>query len=153
MIFKMVYTDQLFAMFLQPNPTRITSIDQLVEANIPIFAEYEGYVQSSFYIQIKSWVNLGMPVFPNFSHDFFNFIRNKTYRGIARGNFNLLLNNNKNESFACLCSREMANLYLIAMEGFERLHGGEVYILDEVYGKYERIRSAGFIHIEQRIEE
>lgn len=39
MIFKMIYTDQLFAMFLQPNPTRITSIEQLIDANIQIFTD------------------------------------------------------------------------------------------------------------------
>lgn len=39
MLFKMIYTDQLFAMFIQSNPTRINSIDQLIDANIPIFTD------------------------------------------------------------------------------------------------------------------
>lgn len=39
-IFKIIYTDSLFVMFIEPDHNRITSIDQLIQANIPITAEF-----------------------------------------------------------------------------------------------------------------
>lgn len=55
LIFRIIYTDNLFVMLTTSNQNRITSIDQLVRENIPITVDFAvSPFGSTFYIHIKS---------------------------------------------------------------------------------------------------
>lgn len=55
LLFNMIYTEYLFAMFTAVNQNRITSIDQLFKANIPITVdEWASNSDDDFYIRIRS---------------------------------------------------------------------------------------------------
>lgn len=54
MLYKALYTDNLFAMFTAPDQNRITSTEQLFQANIPITVAYSlSNGDEEFYIRIK----------------------------------------------------------------------------------------------------
>lgn len=55
LIFKIFFTDNLFVMLTESNSNRITSIDQLFRANIPITVDYDLIILNpQFYIRNKA---------------------------------------------------------------------------------------------------
>lgn len=61
MIFKIFFTDSLFVMLTTSNSNRITSIDQLLRTNIPIYVDFD--VGATFFdVGNVSWV-LVVPIF------------------------------------------------------------------------------------------
>lgn len=56
LIFRIVYTDNLFVMYTESSQNRITSIEQLIQANIPITVDYHVSIhhKTEFDLEIKS---------------------------------------------------------------------------------------------------
>lgn len=63
--------------------------------------------------------------------------RNNTYRALRTAFISAHLQYTKG-SFAHLTTRKNANRYLLATKDFKARKEGELYILDEVYGKYSK---------------
>lgn len=140
LIFRIFYTDNLFVLFTAADEHRITSIDQIFDANIPITVDYAIVNDhSEFLVRIKSWVNSSSihEFYINYNSDLFQ--RNNTYRKI-RTSFIIITQEiqYRRESFAHLTLRRNANHYMLASNEYEPRSAGDLYILDEAYGNWIR---------------